>query len=89
VPALASQASLTPHREEGGLALASVGAGRMDMDTPMLAGIEPAPLIWDMVIHTMAWATSHPMGIHIGIHEVDSSTGKVELAEIDCSHGGR
>jgi hypothetical protein len=60
VPVLASQASLIPHQGEGGLV--SVGEG--DTDTPMLAGMELAPLIQDMVIHTTAEAISLPTGIH-------------------------
>jgi hypothetical protein len=66
VPVLASQASLIHYGEEGGLV--SVGEG--DTDTPMLGGMESAPLIWDMAIHTTAEAIPHPMGIHIDIHEL-------------------
>jgi len=67
---LASRGSLISYRGEGGSASASVGED--DTDTPMLGGMEPAPLIWDMVIHTTGRVTSHPMGIHIDIHELYS-----------------
>jgi len=70
VPVLASRASLIPYRGEGGSASASVGGG--DTDTPMLGGMEPAPLIWDTVIHTTARVMSRLMGIHIDIHELHS-----------------
>ena len=70
MPVLASQASLIPYQGEGGSASASVGEG--DTDIPMLRDMESEPLIWDMVIHTTGWVTSHPMGIHIDIHELYS-----------------
>jgi hypothetical protein len=79
VPVLASQASLVPYRGEGGSASAPVGEG--DTDTPMLGGMELAPLIWDMVIHTTAWAVSLPMGIHIDIHERHSCQDELRVTK--------
>ena len=74
MPVLASQASLIHYREEGGLV--SVGEG--DTDTPMLGGTEPAPLIWDMFIHTAVEAIPHFTGIHIDIHELHYWQGELE-----------
>ena len=74
MPVLASQASLIHYREEGGLV--SVGEG--DTDTPMLGGMEPEPLIWDMVIHTTAEAIPHPTGIHMDIHELHYCQDELE-----------
>jgi hypothetical protein len=71
---LGSQASLIHYREEGGLV--SVGEG--DTDTPMLGGMKPAPLIWDMVIHTTVEAISHPMGIHIDIRKLNHYQDELE-----------
>ena len=79
---LPNRASLTPYLEEDGLVLASVGEGHMDIRT--LAGMEPVLLTWDMVIHTMAWATSHPMGIHIDIHELHSCQDELEVTKTSC-----
>jgi len=58
VPALADQASLIPSPAEDGLALVSVGGGYTD--TLMLVDTGLAPLIWDMVTHTL-----HSMDTHI------------------------
>ena len=88
MPALADRASPAPYRGEDALASASAGEGHMDTDTLTLAGMEPAPLTWDMVIHIMAQAMLHPMGIHIDIHEVHSLMGKVEIAEITAHAEG-
>ena len=84
MPVLASQASLIPYRGEGGSA--SVGEG--DMDTPMLGGMELAPLIWDMVIHTTAEAIPHPTGIRIDIHELHSGQDELRAGLADHVEGG-
>ena len=79
MPVLASQALLIPYRGEGGSASASVGEGYTD--TPMLGGMELAPLIWDMVIHTTAEAIPHPTGIRIDIHELHSGQDELGVTE--------
>ena len=81
MPVSASQASLIPYWEEGSLALASAGEGCMGMATPTLAGMDQAPLAWDMAILTMAWATSHPMGIHINIREFHYCQDELRVAK--------
>ena len=51
------------------------------MGIPTLAGTEWALLTWDMVIRSMARATSHPMGIHIDIHELHSCQDELRVAK--------
>ena len=61
MPALVSQASLTPYLGEDGLVLAPVGEDHMD--TPTLAGMEPPPLTVVEVV-VSAGAGLRPMGTH-------------------------
>jgi len=77
VPALVSQASLIPHRGEGG----SASAGEGDTDTPMPGGMEPGSLTWDMGIHTTIGATLHPMDIHMDIHELHSCQNEIGVTQ--------
>jgi len=74
---LVSQASLIPYRGEGG----SASAGEDDTDTPMLGGMEPGSLTWDMVIHTTAEAIPHPIDIHIDSHELHSCHDKLGVTK--------
>ena len=83
---LVSQALLIPYRGEGGSALASVGEG--DTDTLMLGDMELVLLIWDMVIHTMAWDTSLLMGIHIDTHEPHSCQDGLGVIKTSCHMEG-
>ena len=61
MPALVSQASLTPYPGEDGLVLAP--AGEDHMDTLTLAGMEPPPLTVVEVV-VSAGAGLRPMGTH-------------------------
>ena len=85
MPVLAGRASLTLYLGEDGLA----SVGESHTGTGTLAGMEHLSLIWDMVIHTMAEATSHPMGIHIDIHELHSCQDELRVAKTSWSCGRR